>query len=66
MALPGGKQASLDEDDQETASRETTEEIGLNLSDPALFRCVGQLDDRELWTSFGRVFLMVLAPFGKN
>lgn len=67
VALPGGKQvSSLDEDDQETAARETTEEIGLDLADPTLFRCVGQLDDRELWTSFGRVFLMVLAPFGKT
>ncbi|KAG0360158.1 hypothetical protein BG005_011389 [Podila minutissima] len=63
VALPGGKQASPDEDDQETAARETAEEIGLDLADPALFRCVGQLDDRELWTSFGRDFLMVLAPF---
>lgn len=67
VALPGGKQvSSLDEDDQETAARETTEEIGLDLADPTLYRCVGQLDDRELWTSFGRVFLMVLAPFGKT
>ncbi|KAI9238505.1 MAG: hypothetical protein BYD32DRAFT_413660 [Podila humilis] len=64
VALPGGKQvSSLDGGDQETAARETTEEIGLDLADPTLFRCVGQLDDRELWTSFGRVFLMVLAPF---
>ncbi|KAG0056851.1 hypothetical protein BGZ83_003145 [Gryganskiella cystojenkinii] len=62
VALPGGKQ-ELHEDDQETAARETLEEIGLDLSDPSHFRCVGQLDDRELWTSFGRVFLMVLSPF---
>ncbi|KAF9430523.1 hypothetical protein BGZ94_006318 [Podila epigama] len=62
VALPGGKQ-ELHEDDQETAARETLEEIGLDLSDPSNFRCVGQLDDRELWTSFGRVFLMVLSPF---
>ncbi|KAG0356383.1 hypothetical protein BG005_004674 [Podila minutissima] len=62
VALPGGKQ-ELHEDDQETAARETLEEIGLDLSDPTHFRCVGQLDDRELWTSFGRVFLMVLSPF---
>lgn len=65
VALPGGKQ-ELHEDDQETAARETLEEIGLDLSDPTHFRCVGQLDDRELWTSFGRVFLMVLSPFGKK
>jgi len=65
VALPGGKQ-ELHEDDQETAARETLEEIGLDLSDPSHFRCVGQLDDRELWTSFGRVFLMVLSPFGKS
>ncbi|KAG0242538.1 hypothetical protein BGW41_003896 [Actinomortierella wolfii] len=62
VALPGGKQ-ELHEDDQETAARETLEEIGLDLADPRFFRCVGQLDDRELWTSFGRVFLMVLSPF---
>lgn len=64
MALPGGKREEADEDDQETAARETTEEIGLDLSDLTQFRCLGALDDRELWTSFGRVFLMVLSPFG--
>ncbi|KAG0299811.1 hypothetical protein BGZ98_009747 [Dissophora globulifera] len=64
VALPGGKREEGDDDDQETAARETLEEIGLNLSDLAQFRCLGALDDRELWTSFGRVFLMVLSPFG--
>ncbi|KAI1309940.1 hypothetical protein EDD11_003955 [Mortierella claussenii] len=64
VALPGGKREEADEDDQETAARETLEEIGLDLSDLAQFRCLGALDDRELWTSFGRVFLMVLSPFG--
>ncbi|KAF9974846.1 hypothetical protein BGZ73_001661 [Actinomortierella ambigua] len=44
VALPGGKQ-ELHEDDQETAARETLEEIGLDLADPRFFRCVGQLDD---------------------
>ncbi|KAF9908183.1 hypothetical protein BX616_000226 [Lobosporangium transversale] len=63
VALPGGKREEGDEDDQETAARETMEEIGLDLSDLAQFRCLGALDDRELWTSFGRVFLMVLSPF---
>ncbi|KAK3824645.1 MAG: hypothetical protein J3Q66DRAFT_94147 [Benniella sp.] len=63
VALPGGKREEADEDDQETAARETTEEIGLDLSDLTQFRCLGALDDRELWTSFGRVFLMVLSPF---
>ncbi|KAF9435201.1 hypothetical protein BGZ76_006719 [Entomortierella beljakovae] len=63
VALPGGKREEGDEDDQETAARETLEEIGLDLSDLAQFRCLGALDDRELWTSFGRVFLMVLSPF---
>ncbi|KAG0231333.1 hypothetical protein BGX31_005552 [Mortierella sp. GBA43] len=63
VALPGGKREEGDEDDQETAARETTEEIGLDLSDLTQFRCLGALDDRELWTSFGRVFLMVLSPF---
>ncbi|KAF9579475.1 hypothetical protein BGW38_004248 [Lunasporangiospora selenospora] len=62
VALPGGKQ-ELHEDDQDTAVRETLEEIGLDLSDPTQYRCVGQLDDRELWASFGRIFLMVLSPF---
>ncbi|KAG0248683.1 hypothetical protein BG011_010019 [Mortierella polycephala] len=63
VALPGGKREEGDEDDQETAARETLEEVGLNLSDLTHFRCLGALDDRELWTSFGRVFLMVLSPF---
>ncbi|KAG0352215.1 hypothetical protein BC939DRAFT_10548 [Gamsiella multidivaricata] len=63
VALPGGKREEADEDDQETAARETLEEIGLDLSDLTQFRCLGALDDRELWTSFGRVFLMVLSPF---
>ncbi|KAF9291423.1 hypothetical protein BGZ68_004071 [Mortierella alpina] len=63
VALPGGKREEADEDDQETAARETLEEIGLDLSDLNQFRCLGALDDRELWTSFGRVFLMVLSPF---
>ncbi|KAF9548556.1 hypothetical protein EC957_006110 [Mortierella hygrophila] len=63
VALPGGKREEADEDDQETAARETLEEIGLDLSDLTQFRCLGALDDRELWTSFGQVFLMVLSPF---
>ncbi|KAF9919868.1 hypothetical protein FBU30_010427 [Linnemannia zychae] len=63
VALPGGKREEADEDDQETAARETLEEIGLDLADLTQFRCLGALDDRELWTSFGRVFLMVLSPF---
>ncbi|KAG0214355.1 hypothetical protein BGX28_002172 [Mortierella sp. GBA30] len=63
VALPGGKREEADEDDQETAARETLEEIGLDLSDLTQFRCLGALDDRELWTSFGRIFLMVLSPF---
>ncbi|KAF9195328.1 hypothetical protein BGZ51_002843 [Haplosporangium sp. Z 767] len=63
VALPGGKREEGDEDDQETAARETLEEVGLDLSDLTHFRCLGALDDRELWTSFGRVFLMVLSPF---
>ncbi|KAG0049437.1 hypothetical protein BGZ90_007341, partial [Linnemannia elongata] len=54
VALPGGKREEADEDDQETAARETLEEIGLDLSDLTQFRCLGALDDRELWTSFGR------------
>ncbi|KAI8605346.1 hypothetical protein EDD21DRAFT_363826 [Dissophora ornata] len=63
VALPGGKREEADEYDQQTAERETLEEIGLDLQDLTRFRCLGALDDRELWTSFGRVFLMVLSPF---
>ncbi|KAF9144601.1 hypothetical protein BG015_000063 [Linnemannia schmuckeri] len=55
---------SLDEFfDQDWVRTGVPEEIGLDLSDLTQFRCLGALDDRELWTSFGRVFLMVLSPF---
>ncbi|MCJ1259752.1 hypothetical protein MMC24_007591 [Lignoscripta atroalba] len=62
VALPGGKRESTDESDQATAVRETLEEIGLDLNvDGSLF--VGNLPERIVTTSWGKVPLMVLCPF---
>ncbi|TVY25704.1 Uncharacterized protein LHYA1_G005916 [Lachnellula hyalina] len=62
VALPGGKRDPEDEDDKAVAIRETAEEIGLDLRSPhALF--VGNLPERVVSTSWGKVPLMVLCPF---
>jgi ADP-ribose pyrophosphatase YjhB (NUDIX family) len=51
-----------DESDKAVAIRETSEEIGLDLTSPhALF--VGNLPERIVSTSFGQVPIMVLCPF---
>ncbi|TVY84262.1 Uncharacterized protein LSUE1_G000871 [Lachnellula suecica] len=62
VALPGGKRDPEDEDDKAVAIRETSEEIGLDLTSPhALF--VGNLPERVVSTSWGKAPLMVLCPF---
>jgi 8-oxo-dGTP pyrophosphatase MutT (NUDIX family) len=54
VALPGGKRDPEDEDDKAVAVRETSEEIGLDLtSSDALF--VGNLPQRVVSTSWGKV-----------
>lgn len=54
VALPGGKRDPEDEDDKATAVRETSEEIGLDLSSPdALY--IGNLPERVVSTSWGKV-----------
>ena len=42
--------------------RQTWEEIGLDLAEPA-YLPIGQLDDREITTSLGKRLLMILSPF---
>ena len=62
IALPGGKNDPEDVTDQATSVRETVEEIGLDLStEHSLF--VGNLPERVVTTSWGKVPLMVLCPF---
>ncbi|KAI9845647.1 MAG: hypothetical protein M1837_004621 [Sclerophora amabilis] len=62
IALPGGKRDPEDETDRAAAIRETQEEVGLDLShESCLF--IGNLPQRVVTTSWGRVPLMVLCPF---
>jgi len=62
VALPGGKRDPEDEDDKAVAIRETSEEIGFDLTSPhALF--LGNLPERVVSTSWGKVPIMVLCPF---
>ena len=63
VAFPGGKNEA-DETDQETAIRETMEEIGLDIGSPAFVK-VGQLDEREITSTATGRLMMILAPFGK-
>ncbi|KAH0565746.1 hypothetical protein GP486_000869 [Trichoglossum hirsutum] len=62
IALPGGKRDPGDESDQAAAVRETWEEVGLDLSSG---NCVfvGNLSERVVTTSWGKVPLMVLCSF---
>ncbi|CZR53849.1 related to peroxisomal NUDIX hydrolase [Phialocephala subalpina] len=62
VALPGGKRDPEDEDDKAVAIRETSEEIGLDLTTEDTF-FVGNLPERVVSTSWGKVPLMVLCPF---
>ncbi|KAI0085662.1 hypothetical protein BDY19DRAFT_964985 [Irpex rosettiformis] len=62
VAFPGGRTESDDENGMYTAMRQTWEEIGLDLAEPA-YLPIGQLDDREITTSLGKRLLMILSPF---
>ncbi|ORY18043.1 nudix family hydrolase [Clohesyomyces aquaticus] len=62
VALPGGKRDPEDENDQITAMREAMEEVGIDLS-YAHAISVGNLPQRIVTTSWGKVPLMVLCPY---
>ncbi|CAN9363710.1 unnamed protein product [Alternaria alternata] len=62
VALPGGKRDPEDEDDQAAAAREALEEVGIDLS-PENAIAVGNLPQRIVTTSWGKVPLMVLCPY---
>ncbi|KAI9754316.1 MAG: Coproporphyrinogen-III oxidase [Chaenotheca gracillima] len=62
IALPGGKRDPEDADDEAAAIRETQEEVGLDLT-PENCIPVGNLPQRVVTTSWGKVPLMVLCPY---
>jgi 8-oxo-dGTP pyrophosphatase MutT (NUDIX family) len=62
IALPGGRRDPDDADDQHAAIREAVEEVGIDLSDRNCI-AVGNLPQRIVTTSWGRVPLMVLCPY---
>ncbi|KAB8214362.1 hypothetical protein BDV33DRAFT_182866 [Aspergillus novoparasiticus] len=62
VALPGGKRDPEDADDKAAAIRETSEEVGLDLTtDEYIF--VGNLPERVVSTGWTSVPLMVLCPY---
>ncbi|KAL5424406.1 hypothetical protein PMIN04_003205 [Paraphaeosphaeria minitans] len=62
VALPGGKRDPEDEDDQVTAVREALEEVGIDLNYNNAI-AVGNLPQRVVTSSWGKVPLMVLCPY---
>ncbi|KAF1970147.1 hypothetical protein BU23DRAFT_538476 [Bimuria novae-zelandiae CBS 107.79] len=62
VALPGGKRDPEDGDDQVTAAREALEEVGIRLDDTNSIP-IGNLPQRLVTTSWGKVPLMVLCPY---
>lgn len=62
VALPGGRRDPEDAGDQEAAIREAAEEVGVELSEDTSL-AVGNLPQRVVTTSWGRVPLMVLCPY---
>ncbi|CAJ0895139.1 7454_t:CDS:10 [Entrophospora sp. SA101] len=63
IAFPGGKQDPDDLDDLDTAIRETSEEIGIDLENDKSFAYIGALDDREVTSTLGGKLLMTLSCF---
>ncbi|KAJ1798787.1 hypothetical protein LPJ75_006783, partial [Coemansia sp. RSA 2598] len=61
IGFPGGKREPSDTSDQETAERETREELGLDLSDSSKFLYMGRLDDTGVLTFFNNL-IMVVSP----
>ncbi|PIA14268.1 hypothetical protein COEREDRAFT_10623 [Coemansia reversa NRRL 1564] len=61
IGFPGGKQDPTDASDQETAERETMEELGLDLSDSKSFIRIGLLDDVQAYLLF-RGVKMAISP----
>lgn len=62
VALPGGKRDPEDASDAATAMREAQEEVGLDLSYTHALS-IGNLPQRVVTTSWGKVPLMVLCPY---
>jgi 8-oxo-dGTP pyrophosphatase MutT (NUDIX family) len=62
VALPGGKRDPEDDSDAVTAMREALEEVGIDLSYTHAIS-VGNLPQRVVTTSWGKVPLMVLCPY---
>ncbi|KAF1844594.1 uncharacterized protein K460DRAFT_376249 [Cucurbitaria berberidis CBS 394.84] len=62
VALPGGKRDPEDDDDAVTAVREALEEVGIDLGYRNAI-AVGNLPQRIVTTSWGKVPLMVLCPY---
>ncbi|CAI6328419.1 unnamed protein product [Periconia digitata] len=62
VALPGGKRDPEDASDQDTAAREALEEVGIDLNVHNAIP-VGNLPQRVVTTSWGKVPLMVLCPY---
>ncbi|THX62063.1 hypothetical protein D6D06_00216 [Aureobasidium pullulans] len=62
VALPGGRRDPEDADDEQAAVREAAEEVGIDLSENTSI-AVGNLPQRVVTTSWGRVPLMVLCPY---
>ncbi|KAJ2799403.1 hypothetical protein H4R20_004453, partial [Coemansia guatemalensis] len=61
IGFPGGKQDATDKSDQETAERETMEELGLDLRDADSFVRMGLLDDAQAYLLFKGV-KMAISP----
>jgi 8-oxo-dGTP pyrophosphatase MutT (NUDIX family) len=62
VALPGGKRDPEDDSDAVTAVREALEEVGIDLSYTHAL-AAGNLPQRVVTTSWGKVPLMVLCPY---